>query len=95
MEMRPDLLIADIAMPRTDGYALMHGIRARERQTGEPRLFAIAMSAGARDEDRRRSLGAGFDLHLTKPIEPAAILEVLRGVAARGVAKSGSGGLVT
>jgi CheY-like chemotaxis protein len=95
MEMRPDLLIADIAMPRIDGCALMHGIRARERQTGEPRLFAIALSACARDEDRRRSLGAGFDLHLTKPIEPAAILEVLRGVAARGVAKSGSGGLVT
>ena len=61
-EQRPDLLIADIAMPRADGHVLVRRIRERERETGEPRLYAIALSAYAREEDRRRSMSAGFDL---------------------------------
>ena len=94
-EQRPDLLIADIAMPRTDGHVLVRRIRERERETGEPRLYAIALSAYAREEDRRRSMSAGFDLHLTKPIDPGAVIEVLRGFASRRAAPAGSDGLAT
>ena len=74
---RPDLLIADIAMPRADGNVLVRRIREREGESGEPRLFAIALSAYAREEDRQRSLSAGFDLHLTKPIDPSVVIDVL------------------
>jgi PAS domain S-box-containing protein len=89
---RPDLLIADIAMPRADGNVLVRRIRERESESGEPRLFAIALSAYARDEDRQRSLSAGFDLHLTKPIDPSVVIDVLCRFSNRRVAP-GAGGV--
>lgn len=92
---RPDLLIADIAMPRADGHELIQRIRERERESGAPRLYAIALTAYAREEDRLRSLGAGFDLHLTKPIDPSAVIDVLRGFASRRVAPAAGEGLAT
>jgi signal transduction histidine kinase/CheY-like chemotaxis protein len=95
LERRPDLLIADIAMPRADGHVLVRRIRERERQTGERRVYAIALSAYARDEDRRRSLSAGFDRYLTKPIDPVVVIDILREFAGRRVTPAGSDGLAT
>jgi CheY-like chemotaxis protein len=79
---RPDLLISDIAMPGGDGYALIRQLRRRGPQRGG-RVPAIAVSAHAREEDRRRALAAGFERYVTKPVEPAELLAVVREVAAR------------
>ena len=77
---RPDLLISDIAMPGGDGYALVRQLRRRgpRRGGGVP---AIAVSAHAREEDRRRALAAGFVRYVTKPVEPGDLLGAVREVA--------------
>src|SRR4029077_144153 len=84
---RPDVLVADLAMPGEDGYDLIRQVRLRERTRGN-RLPAIAMTALASAEDRQRALAAGFDIHLTKPTEPieviAAVAPGVRGGAAGG-----------
>ena len=70
-------------MPQTDGYMLLSRIRAM-KQVGQ--IPAIALTAFAKEEDIKRSLYAGFQRHLTKPVAPAelvkAIIEVLVGVNA-------------
>jgi PAS domain S-box-containing protein len=65
---KPDLMIADIGMPQVDGYALIHELRAREREQSQERLSAIALTAYATTTDRDQALAAGYDLHLTKPV---------------------------
>ncbi|HEX4475099.1 MAG TPA: ATP-binding protein, partial [Polyangiaceae bacterium] len=70
-----DLLISDIGMPEMDGYALIGKVRALP---GQPSLIpAIALTAYARSEDRTAALRAGFDVHLTKPVEPGELLVVI------------------
>ena len=68
-----DVLLADIAMPGEDGYSLIRKLRALET----PALASIpaaALTALARNDDRRRALQAGFQLHLAKPIEAASLI---------------------
>ena len=73
---RPHALISDIAMPGRDGYSLMRQIRsAGPAQT--PRV-TIALSAYAAPQDHQRSIDAGFQRHLTKPVDPVALVETLR-----------------
>jgi len=68
----PQVLISDIEMPDRDGYELLRTVR---EQTGRRTTFpAIAVTAYARDVDRRRALDAGFDAHLAKPVEPADLV---------------------
>ena len=64
----PDLLVSDIGLPDVDGYDLMRRIRARGGAW--ERLPAIALTAFARADDRRRALEAGYQMHLPKPVEP-------------------------
>ncbi len=72
----PDVIVADIGMPDEDGYSLMRKIRlAASEQTHRPP--AIALTAFARDEDRFRALEAGFQLHLSKPIVPTAVIDAV------------------
>ena len=76
-----DVAVLDIGLPETDGYDLLKAIRARtkERQGALP---AIALTAYARGVDRTRSLQAGFQMHLSKPVPPgelAAAVYVLAG----------------
>jgi PAS domain S-box-containing protein len=77
-----DLMISDIGMPGTDGYALIRRLRAREAAQGRRAMPAIAATAYARSEDRERALLAGYQLHISKPVEPreliAAIASLLR-----------------
>jgi len=75
---RPHVLLSDIEMPGTDGYALMEAVRALPPAQGGL-TPAIAITAYARVEDRVRALGAGFDLHIAKPIQ----LEELRAAVSR------------
>ena len=70
---RPDLLIADIALPGEDGYALLQRVRAVY-----PDLPAIALTAYARSTDRARALEAGFQRHVIKPADPKDLLALIR-----------------
>ncbi|HXH82260.1 MAG TPA: PAS domain S-box protein, partial [Candidatus Tectomicrobia bacterium] len=74
----PDVLISDIGMPETDGYALIRTLR--ERGVGVP---ALALTAYARYEDRQRALGAGFQAYVAKPVDPGHLLRVVAGLAGR------------
>ncbi len=82
-ESRPDVLLADIGMPGADGYALIREIRTREAQTRQ-HLPAAAVTAYASSQDRERTLAAGFDQHVSKPIDAAAILEAVRSMCSGG-----------
>jgi len=76
----PDVVISDINMPERDGYAFVRELRTRGGTA--PRVPAVALTASARGEDRRRALAAGFDVHVAKPIEPAALAEIVAELAA-------------
>jgi PAS domain S-box-containing protein len=75
---RFDVLLSDIGMPDMDGYELMRRIRTRESSSGENAVCAVAITAYARPEDRQRSLLAGYQMHLAKPIEAR---ELVAGIA--------------
>jgi CheY-like chemotaxis protein len=72
----PDVLLTDLGMPGADGYALIREIRRREARGG-PHLPAAAVTAYAGAFDRERALGAGFDRYVSKPIDPATVVEVV------------------
>ena len=73
-----DAIILDIGLPGIDGYEVARRIRA---QSEKPVL--IAMTGYGQPEDRRRSKDAGFDYHLTKPVDPARLQELLARIAER------------
>ena len=73
----PDLMISDIGMPEEDGYVLIRAIRERE-ESNSHRTLAIAMTGFAGRQDREMALRAGFDEHVGKPVEPAALFERVR-----------------
>ncbi|WP_437503243.1 ATP-binding protein [Sorangium sp. So ce1099] len=79
---RPDVLVSDIGMPGESGYALIKHVRAagREEIRGIP---AVALTAYARIEDRRRALMAGFQQHVAKPIDPSGLVRVIADLAGR------------
>jgi CheY-like chemotaxis protein len=81
-EWQPELLISDIEMPEADGYQLIRKLREIESQR-ERRIPAIALTARARVEDRLRSLSAGFQMHVTKPVEPAELLTIVASLTGR------------
>jgi signal transduction histidine kinase/ActR/RegA family two-component response regulator len=68
-----DVLVADIGMPDEDGYSLIRRIRAMA-QPEAASVPAAALTALARREDRQQALQAGFQLHLAKPVDPAALM---------------------
>jgi len=70
---RVDVLLADIAMPDQDGYALIRHVRALYPSTVAS-VPAAALTAFARNEDRLQALQAGFQLHLSKPIDVHALV---------------------
>ena len=73
-------------MPGQDGYELIRAVRAMpSRLAGIP---AAAVTAHARDDERERALAAGFQMHLTKPIDPAALARAV--VALTASARSSS-----
>jgi CheY-like chemotaxis protein/nitrogen-specific signal transduction histidine kinase len=72
-----DVLVCDIGMPIMDGYQLLHAVRT-ELRLAPDMLPAVAVTAYARDEDRKRSLAAGFQAHLTKPYQVTQLVAILR-----------------
>jgi PAS domain S-box-containing protein len=73
---KPDILVSDIGMPGEDGYALMEQVRSLDAEHGG-RVPAVALTAYARVEDRLRALGAGYNMHVPKPVEPAELALVI------------------
>ncbi len=79
----PQIVVSDIGMPGEDGYELIRKIRALDQQEGR-RVPAVALTAFARSEDRRRAIGAGFNMHLSKPVEPAELLTIVASLTRHG-----------
>jgi PAS domain S-box-containing protein len=69
----PDIVLSDIGMPEMDGYALIQTIRKSKHRD----IPAIALTAYAGDSDRRQALDAGFQRHVSKPIDPDAVIAIV------------------
>lgn len=74
-QIQPDILLSDIAMPQEDGYSLIRKIRSQP--THIQCIPAIALTAFARDEDKRQALEAGFQQYLVKPIKPRELVTAI------------------
>ena len=72
----PDVVLCDIGLPGgMDGYDVARALReSRELDA----TFLVALTGYGQEEDRRRAMEAGFDRHMTKPVDPAALWELLR-----------------
>jgi signal transduction histidine kinase/ActR/RegA family two-component response regulator len=81
---RPDVLLCDIEMPGEDGYSLIRKIRALAPALGG-RTPAIAVTAYGRAEDRVRSISAGFNMHVPKPVDPTELQILVAGLASAAV----------
>lgn len=67
---RPDIAVLDIGMPDLNGYQVAEKIR---RETWGEHMKLIAVTGWGQAEDKRRALAAGFDHHLTKPVDPSQL----------------------
>ncbi|MBK4737655.1 response regulator [Noviherbaspirillum pedocola] len=81
---RCDIIVTDCQMPVMDGYEMTRRIRSVEHG-GALRLYIIALSASAMDEDIARCFSVGMDAHVAKPTQLAAIREALEKAAAAGL----------
>jgi PAS domain S-box-containing protein len=79
---RPDLIVSDVGMPGEDGYDLIERVRNLPPAEGG-KTPAIALTAYARSADRSRALLAGFNAHVTKPVDPAELISIVANVAGR------------
>jgi CheY-like chemotaxis protein len=75
-EWKADLLVSDIGMPNEDGYALIRKVRALEPERGGA-MPAIALTAFASGTDRSRALSEGFQMHISKPVEPFDLVRLI------------------
>jgi signal transduction histidine kinase/ActR/RegA family two-component response regulator len=82
LQWRPAVLVSDIEMPGLDGYTLLRQIRALDPDQGG-KTPAVALSAYDRPEDRVRSLRAGFNFHVSKPVEPDELTAIVASLAGR------------
>jgi len=74
--MTPDVLMSDIGMPGEDGYALIRKVRTFTRERGG-QVPALALTGFASPEDRAQALAAGYQVHMPKPVDPAALVAAL------------------
>ncbi|OUL27393.1 hypothetical protein BV378_11575 [Nostoc sp. RF31YmG] len=76
MQSQPDVLLSDIGMPDTDGYMLMQQVRALPKEQGG-QVKAIALTAYAGDFNQQQALSAGFQQHVSKPVEPEVLVRAI------------------
>jgi CheY-like chemotaxis protein len=69
LSLRPDAAVVDIGLPGLDGYELARRVRA----AGDREILLVAVTGYGQPGDRQRSSEAGFDAHLTKPVDPRAL----------------------
>ena len=79
---RPDVLVSDVAMPVTDGYAFIRRIRELPAGRGG-HTPAIALTGYARAEDAERAFAAGFQKHIPKPVDPAQLASIVANLGGR------------
>jgi signal transduction histidine kinase len=82
VQSRPDVLLSDLGMPGEDGYALIARVRALPAERGG-QIPAAALTAYVRAEDRVKVLRSGFQLHVSKPLEPNELVAVVANLAGR------------
>jgi signal transduction histidine kinase len=75
---RPDIVLLDIGMPRLDGYGTARALRAEPWGRD---LTLIALTGWGQPKDRDRTVAAGFDAHLVKPVATELLMEIIRGSA--------------
>jgi CheY-like chemotaxis protein len=83
---RADILISDIGLPEVDGYQLLEQVRSKDVSDGGS-IPAIALTAFARSEDRTRALLAGYQAHLSKPIESRELIATVATFAELAIAQ--------
>ncbi|MEH2152299.1 PAS domain-containing hybrid sensor histidine kinase/response regulator [Nostoc sp.] len=74
--LKADVLVSDIGMPDEDGYSLIRKVRTQEEEQAK-KILAVALTAFSRDEERRLALEAGFQVYVSKPIEPEELVTVV------------------
>ena len=79
-EFQPDIVFLDIGMPGTDGYETCRRIR---QVPAHRNIVVVAVTGWGQSQDKQRALDAGFDAHLTKPVDPTALASVIAGAAQR------------
>jgi len=72
----PDVILADIAMPDLNGYALIAEVRRTDAERGR-HTKAIAVTAFSTERDRELALASGFERYITKPFDPGALIETI------------------
>jgi two-component system, chemotaxis family, CheB/CheR fusion protein len=77
VQRQPHVIVSDIGLPGEDGYTLLKEVRVASRAAHLARIPALALTAFARPDDRRRALEAGFDEHLAKPVDAEQLLAVV------------------
>ncbi len=75
-QVKPDVLVSDISMPEMDGYMLIHQVRTWTPEQGG-QIPAIALTAFARNNDQHKALKAGFQMHLSKPLNPEKLVAAI------------------
>jgi PAS domain S-box-containing protein len=79
---KPDVLVADIGMPVEDGYGLIRKVRALPHEHGG-QTPAVALTAYARSDDRKRALAEGYQVHLAKPVDRVELAAVVGSLCRR------------
>jgi signal transduction histidine kinase/CheY-like chemotaxis protein len=79
---QPDVIVSDIGMPDSDGYAFIRTLRQSAVSSALAQTPALALTAFARKEDAERARMAGFDSHVSKPVDPAILVSVVAELAA-------------
>ena len=79
-EARPDVIVLDVGLPGEDGFAVAGTIRSREATAG---CTLVGVTGYGQADDAARARGAGFDHHLVKPVDPAAVLAIVEGAPQR------------
>ena len=78
LELKPDVALIDIGLPDLDGHEVARRIRA---ELDRDAIVLVALTGYGTEEDRRLAEEAGFDIHLVKPVEPAALAKIFDDVA--------------
>ena len=78
LEAKPDLALVDIGLPGFDGLELARRVRA----AGGDGITLVALSGYGRQEDKQNARSAGFDMHLTKPVDEKRLVEALKAMRA-------------
>nr|WP_058995966.1 ATP-binding protein [Leptolyngbya sp. NIES-2104] len=76
----PDIVVCDIGLPETNGYDLIQQIRSRPVEAGGG-VIAIALTSYAGDYDQKQAIAAGFQQHLSKPVEPEQLIKTISAIS--------------